>query len=54
MDNNISLLKQRIEELEKENKHLKEILQDHNLLPKQNKQYPLHEIWLEDGKYEGV
>lgn len=47
-------LHRRVEELEQENKRLTNILKEHGLIEETNEDFPLHYIWLEEGKFVGI
>lgn len=54
MNDDTQKMQQRIEELEQENIRLSGILKEHGLLEENNEDYPLHNVWFEEGKYAGV
>lgn len=54
MNEDAEKLKLKVKELEEENQRLSGILKANGLLEEENTEYPLHNIWLESGKYAGV
>jgi hypothetical protein len=54
LNDDMQKLEKRVEELEQENKKLSGILKEHGLLEENNEDYPLHNVWFEEGKYAGV
>lgn len=54
MNDDTKKLVQRIEELSQENERLSEIIKKNGLPEDENKDFPLHDIWFEEGKYAGI